>query len=41
MGAINGILMGVYAVVTGSSESALVKMPHFWKSYVVAQVTPH
>ena len=23
---------------TGSSESTLVKMPHFWKSHVAAQV---
>ena len=24
---------------TGSSESTLVKMPHFWKSHVVAHVS--
>ena len=23
---------------TGSSESTLVKMPHYWKSHVVAQI---
>ena len=23
---------------TGSSESGLVKMPHFWKSHVTAQI---
>ena len=25
---------------TGLSESALVKMPHFWKSYVKARMYP-
>ena len=26
---------------TGSSESTLVKMPHWWKSHVVAQMLIH
>ena len=26
---------------TGSSESALVKMPHCWKSYVTAHMVQH
>ena len=32
------ISMSLKGSCTGSSESTLVKMPHFWKSYVAAHI---
>ena len=33
--------LGLKGGCTGSSESTLVKMPHCWKSHVMAQMSKH